>query len=167
MVKQILFISVLAFGMSACSTDPSAQQEGQAVETENLHTKVNPDQVLSIEIDGMVCKMGCGGSIRKELYASEGVSECEFDFQEDRKTNTAKVFFDSDAISSEEILSIISKINDSQFTVRKLECTPMKTRTGDVFYDNDEDDDKSIVQVESSGFSLPNFLDIFSSLLPK
>ena len=73
-----------------------------------------------MEIEGMTCVMGCGASIRKELYTTKAVSSVEFDFKEDRKINTAKIAFDSAKISIDEMVSIISNMNEKQFSLGKI-----------------------------------------------
>lgn len=81
--------------------------------------KVISNQLLSIEISGMSCVMGCGASIRKELYATKAVSSVEFDFKEGRKTNIATIKFDTSKINLNQIVSLLSTMNENQFTIGK------------------------------------------------
>ena len=63
--------------------------------------------------------MGCGASIRKELYATKAVSSVEFDFKEGRKTNIATIKFDTSKINLNQIVSLLSTMNENQFTIGK------------------------------------------------
>ena len=164
-MKHIIYIGLLGLTLTACSTGSTTEVAEKEKQEQNNPTNVIANQVLTLEVEGMVCEMGCGGAIRKELYSSGGVSECDFDFEEDRETYTAKVYFDESVVSSGEILKIISKINDSQFTVKQIDLNPFEHPATETSH-NDSDDDESVVQVESStGFQFPNLLEIISGLL--
>ena len=80
---------------------------------------VNSNQILSVEISGMACVMGCGASIRKELYSTKAVSNVEFDFREGRKTNFAEIKYDTNKITINQIVGLLSTMNEKQFTVGK------------------------------------------------
>ena len=82
--------------------------------------QVKANRILNAEVQGMVCKMGCGASIRKELINTNAVESCEIDFEEERNPNFVKVTFDKDKISAEKIVSIINTMNERQFKVGKF-----------------------------------------------
>ena len=101
-MKKIVFIGFIAFGITACSEVPAnleANQE-QVSDHPEVAEVVVANQVMTMEVDGMVCKMGCGGGIRKELKATGGVSLVEFDFEEERTTDVATIYFDQTNTSS-------------------------------------------------------------------
>ena len=116
---QIALLSLLFFVTGCISEDKPVfiRKESHTVSKPN---KVVPNKLVAIEIEGMTCVMGCGASIRKELYTTNAVSSVEFDFKENRKINTAKIAFDSAKISSDEMVSIISKMNEKQFSLGKI-----------------------------------------------
>ena len=89
-MKRIFLFLSLGLILIACSSEvqvDSNQKQSEAGEVELLV----PNRILTAEIEGMVCEIGCGGSIRKELKATGGVSEVTFDYEEERSTNVVAV----------------------------------------------------------------------------
>jgi len=161
-MKQLLIFGVLIFFINGCSSDVKKTEEPK----EEVAVLVEPNRILTLEIDGMVCKMGCGGAIRKELKATNAVANVDFDFEEERPSNNAKISFDKDKISVDKIISIITSINDGQFKVGKSSSEDLiESSTPDTKDENDSEDIK--VNVSSSGFEMPNLLDVFSDLITK
>jgi len=78
---------------------------------------VKADRLLVVDLEGMVCEKGCGGSIRSELYSSNAVKEVSFDFDEERTVDVAKVAYDRNKISADKIVAIIAAANEGQFKV--------------------------------------------------
>lgn len=164
-MKKLIFILVTGVIFSACSDEKVVEQSENAAE--NIIVEVHPNQILTMEIDGMVCKMGCGGSIRKGLKETNGVASVDFDFEEERKTNIAKITYDKSIVSSEELIKIVSKLNDGQFLVGTVSfedyTAPAKsTKTSAT---NKHNEEKTNVEVSESFVKLPNLLDLFSGLL--
>ena len=116
---QIALLSLLFFVVGCTSEEKPVfiRKESHTVSKPN---KVVSNKLVAMEIEGMTCVMGCGASIRKELYTTNAVSSVEFDFKEGRKLNTVKIAFDSAKISSDEMVSIISKMNEKQFSLGKI-----------------------------------------------
>ena len=77
---------------------------------------VIPTKILSLEVEGMSCEMNCGGSIRKELKKTGAVSRVEFVWVEEAEKQVTKVSYDDTKITDKEIVALIEKINDGQFT---------------------------------------------------
>ena len=162
-MKKFIFVASLGVILSACSTDVAPEN---TPETEEVTTaEVQPNQVLTMEIDGMVCQMGCGGSIRKGLKATNGVASVEFDFEEERKTNIAKIAFDKSIVTSEQLIKVVADLNDGQFLVGTVSfedvTIPVKSNKTSVT----DGDNSSKVDVSSSTIKFPNLLDVFSGLL--
>lgn len=153
-----LFFSLLFF-VSACSTDTSNAPEAST----NNETEVIPDRLLTIQIDGMVCEMGCGGSIRKELTKLAGVSAIEFDFEEERKTNTAKISFDKDKTTVDAIVKAITTLNDGQFKIGEISSESLSAQH--VNQSNDESNEAPNVEVAASSYQMPNLLDFLASIV--
>jgi copper chaperone CopZ len=71
-------------------------------------------------VEGMVCQMGCGGSIRKELKLTGAVERVEVNFIEEQKEQNVHVRYDSTLISSQKITAILNTINDNQFKAKLI-----------------------------------------------
>lgn len=160
----IIFTSVTLLAASACdssvkTTKPSAVQETKK--------SVLANKVLTLELDGMVCEKGCGSSIRKELKATGGVTECAFDFAEERKINTAIIQFNKDEITADEIVNIINTMNEKQFHVLSSSTSNLETKSTPEM-DETTHSKKSAtpkIQVTESNFEMPNLLKLFSKLI--
>jgi Cu+-exporting ATPase len=111
-MRNSLFIGLI-LTLFACNSNTQIQAKKTVQPT--ITAKAN--KTIELEIEGMVCEMGCGSSIRKELKNTHAVSQCSFDFKEDRKQNSATISFDSTQISSQKIIALIEKLNDRQFNV--------------------------------------------------
>lgn len=166
------FIAVGILGLfTACTAE---EKYKEVVSNENTPKSevvtVVPNKMLTMEIDGMVCKMGCGGSIRKALLETGGVSQCEFDFEENRKTNIAKISFNKDLVSADELVNVVSTINDNQFTVGavstlSLEDLPSTEKVNEENEMNATSESAMSVSSSSNGFEMPNLLKFVSELL--
>ena len=75
---------------------------------------------LALNVKGMVCKMGCGGAIRKELLATNAVEKVEVDFVEDKESQLITVYYNNSVSSKEKLLKVITKMNDKQFTAESI-----------------------------------------------
>ena len=75
---------------------------------------------LALSVQGMVCKMGCGGSIRKELLATNAVEKVAIDFVEDKEAQLITVYYNNSLSSKEKLLKVINEMNDKQFTAKTI-----------------------------------------------
>ena len=174
-MKKVLFTGIIISLLASCSTSDDqgvdAQNKAQTeTVSEDELVAVIPNRMMTTEIDGMTCVMGCGGSIRKELLNTGAVSRCSFDFKGIDETSTAMIEFDKDKISADEIADLIKKLNDGQFTLGEMstETIAMEVEeeptTDDV--SSSEKEKVSAINVStSSGIQLPNFIDLISELL--
>ena len=74
----------------------------------------------ALEIKGMTCEMGCGGSIRKALKETGGVERVQYDFVEGRKKQIALITYDAAKIDAQKMIQLIQTINEKQFTAKLL-----------------------------------------------
>lgn len=116
-MKKIFGGIILLAVFVACGQPEKQIEVAKKVEKKEELVKVNVNKTISLNIEGMVCEMGCGSSIRKALKDTKAVDRCSFDFKDERKVNVATIAFDSTAISQDKIVSIISTLNDKQFKV--------------------------------------------------
>jgi len=151
-MKRIFAFTLLVslFSCSDSSINNKDNKEQVAISNETLVT----------EVEGMVCSMGCGGSIRKELKSTGAVSRVEVDFDEDKDKQTVKITYDNRLISKKEIVDRIEKLNKGQFSVNVI---------GSTFIENSNNEKKSSekpkVNVSETSFEVPSLLDILSSIV--
>jgi len=163
-MKKIAFVLTTGILLSACSSEQK-KENSDSIGVETADTVVNPNQLLTMEIDGMVCQMGCGGSIRKGLKGTKGVASVEFDFEEERATNTAKIAYDKSIVSSEELIKVVSNLNDGQFLVGTVSFEDVTIPAKAASSSSSKTTEQPKVEVSSSYVKLPNLFDLFSGLL--
>lgn len=138
----------------ACSTNE--QREDASKPTEIV--KIVPNQILVAEVEGMVCKMGCGGAIRRELIKTNAVSGVEIDYQEGAQKQIIKVHFDNQLISKGQIVNKLDKINNKQFKVYPI-------GTSEIESSSSGSSSNSGVKMSETSFELPNLIGILSSFI--
>lgn len=131
--------------------------------------KVNADRKLAVEVSGMTCEHACGGSIRMALKETNAVDRVSFDFETDRKINTAFITFDKSKISADEIVAIIEKINDKQFTTGKVSSEAVETKITDSAAASNSTSSSEVkpkIEVSTtSNFEMPNLFELFSKII--
>ena len=105
---------MLIFG---CTESKKSTSVNKPISIAVKKEKVVPNSTSILAIEGMVCKMGCGASIRKALNDEGGVANCQIDFEEERKINVLKIKYDSTIITQKKMIQLLSSINDRQFKV--------------------------------------------------
>jgi copper chaperone CopZ len=102
--------------LTSCNNEASviATKVSQVADSEE------PNKTLFANVEGMVCKMGCAASIRKELTAIDGVDEVRIDFVEDRTKQELVVFYCDAKTNQDLIVSSIESINENQFLVSDI-----------------------------------------------
>ena len=71
-------------------------------------------RIATLEIDGMMCEIGCVAKVKKELLELEGVSNVVMDFDSDRETNFANVEYDINTVSLFSIYNSVNSIADGR-----------------------------------------------------
>ena len=115
MKTALYFLFSLLF-LAACNNSTIEKKASKIVpETSNTaNTK------LALSVQGMVCKMGCGGSIRKELLATNAVEKVDVDFVEDNESQLITVYYNNSRSSKAKLLKVINEMNDKQFTAQAI-----------------------------------------------
>tara|TARA_Y100000589_G_scaffold324046_1_gene359566 strand:- start:706 stop:1065 length:360 start_codon:yes stop_codon:yes gene_type:complete len=111
---RLLFVFLVL--LFSCNNEAS----DEATNTAQSLNSPKPNKTLSANVEGMVCKMGCAASIRKELNALDGVDEVRIDFVKDRAKQELTVLYNDTKINQELIISSIETINKKQFVVSDL-----------------------------------------------
>ena len=113
-MKTYAFILALAVGATACQQTSAPTSETVAVEA------VATNQA-SFTIEGMVCEVGCKGTIEKKLGKTPGVTACTIDFE----SGNATVAYDAAVVSSQDIKAVVEGISQGQYTVSDLTETAL------------------------------------------
>lgn len=117
-IAIFLFFGVF---LSSCnnSTEVKTKAKTKAQASAN-NFPVSANTKLTLGVKGMVCKMGCGGSIRKELLATKAVEKVAIDFVEDNESQLITVYYNNSLSSKDKMLKVINEMNDNQFTAQTI-----------------------------------------------
>jgi copper chaperone CopZ len=116
-MKLILLPTLLILFISCSQTNTkNKQQEPQAKVCKSV--KANTTQEIGVK--GMVCQMGCGGSIRKALKQTCAVERVEVNYIDSLEEQVIKVHYNREQIAPKQMLQVLSGLNDHQFTVRTV-----------------------------------------------
>ena len=115
---KIILPFILLF-IASCQSDApqNAQIDSQKLDVIAEEKKPDADYQCVAKVSGMVCKMGCGATIRKELTNLKGVSRVAVDYEEYREEQIISIFYNSSFHDEKEIYAELEKINNGQFTV--------------------------------------------------
>lgn len=164
MKNWFIFTSVILLFLASCSSEVTSEKN-EDTSTAKASEKINATQVAKVDISGMVCVMGCGSDIRKNLKATNAVASCDFDFVEDREINTASILFDPSKISESKIKSIIEELNDHQFTVVRSSTQKVEQEDGNVESTSKDAKEYAPVSMTEKSWKFPNILDLLSSIV--
>lgn len=171
-MKRVFTILMGVYLFSSCASKEN--KEIKVVKKVSVNTRhelpdVIPNRSLSLEIEGMMCEMGCGSTIRKELKLTGGVHTVSYDFKDGREKNIATITFNKDKISVDKIMELISNLNDKQFKVTNPKTTEIVNDNAcnysncDLNSQSSEGDlSSSQMTTESSSFETPNLLKLFT-----
>jgi len=123
-MRLLIVLIVLLYSCNQNATSNAVQKKPQ-VNTEQ-QKEVHANHVALVTVEGMVCKMGCGGAIRKGLTEMDGISSVEIEYEDDRSTQLVKVQYDNNEINGKLISDKIEEINDQQFSVLDFKSESIK-----------------------------------------
>ena len=115
-MKSLLLFLSLTLVLAACTDKQVIKNK----ETKSLVKPIRSNSKLTLGVTGMVCKMGCGGAIRKELLATNAVEKVEVDFVEYKEAQLITVYYNNSLSSKEKLLKVITEMNDKQFTAETI-----------------------------------------------
>ena len=117
---RISIFSLLVFAIIGCSEPLNVNTIITSVEAVGLDGKTS----AKLEIQGMMCKVGCAAKVKKELLELDGVSSVIIDFDSERESDFAVVEFDEKVIKPELLASTVSGIADGKlYGVSSVEIT--------------------------------------------
>lgn len=115
MKKIIYFVSILLVAISCTTHEEKIIVKNAKPKVEKTAQVIVPNNLLTVEIEGMSCEMNCGGSIRKALKKTGAVSRVEFDWVEEAEKQITKISYDDKKMNDKQILDLIESLNDGQF----------------------------------------------------
>ncbi len=153
MIKYLSSFALVIVLLVSCS-DNSAETEVK--------------RIASFEVEGMVCEMGCGASLRKGLYTTEAVDDVKVEYEENRKKNVIHVSYSSSKTDPEHMLEIIEGLNEGQFEAQLIEdnVAPKEdTPSSKESASSSVDSHLNGVEASTSSFRLPNLTELINSLI--
>jgi copper chaperone CopZ len=114
---KYIFSILLALLLWSCESPTVKNSTDQNA---NVCTKVIANTSLDLGVKGMVCKMGCGGSIRKALKETCAVDQVDVSYIDTLQEQTITVYYDRNKIAPGQMISVLNTINEKQFEVRTL-----------------------------------------------
>ena len=103
--------------LSACKNNKAPKTvtvETRAVET--VETFFHEARSLAMNIEGMVCAVGCAAVIEKNLNQTVGIKEAKVDFE----TKKATLIFDAEVLSPNEVTQIVLNTGEA-YTVKDFQ----------------------------------------------
>ncbi len=162
-MKNALFTLFFATLLLACNDAPKPSAADQTTEIVHL-TASGPKAKTSanIQIEGMMCEIACGGKIKKELYALEGVSKAEIAYHDGDEADFAVVEYDPEVLSESDLIASITSIADGElYAVPKMEVTQFTPVMSNGSNTSASDDANMSV-----GFRIPGILELLKSFMP-
>ena len=117
---RISIFSLLIFAILGCSEPAVVETVITTIETQGPAGKIS----AKLEIEGMMCEVGCAAKIKKELLELNGVASVIIDFDSERESDFALVEFDKNTTTPELLASTVNEIADGKlYKVPTLEVT--------------------------------------------
>lgn len=112
--QKILFaLFLLSFAFVSCK--PEAKKEESKDKKEITVAKA---EILSLNLSGMTCEMGCAKTIESKLARKEGVLEAKVVFTD----SVATIKYDADKLTKTDLISFVEGIGDGS-TYKASEST--------------------------------------------
>ena len=165
-MKKFLYLPILAITLFACTCDDTCDTEAEAEATAQAEVTATAvaDKMMTMEVSGMMCKMNCGGSIKKALKSTTGVTDVEIDFEDGREFNVAKITFDSKLVNEQQMMEAVTSLNDDQYSVGNTSVSNLSQEISIDEEDVTSDDETSVVEAATSFIELPNLMDLFKGI---
>ncbi len=165
-MKKFLYLPILALTLFACTCDDTCDPEAEAEATAQVEVTATAvaDKMMTMEVSGMMCKMNCGGSIKKALKSTTGVTDVEIDFEDGREINLAKVSFDSKLVNEQQMMEAVTSLYDNQYSVGNTSVSNLSQEISIDEEDVNSDEETSVVEAATSFIELPNLMDLFRGL---
>lgn len=110
----------------------------------------------TIDIEGMMCEMGCKTTIQNRINELDGVIKGDVDYA------LAKAFvtYDANKLSCADIISEIESIGDGLYSAKMVEDKDIENAPVGI----DGDADANGASVDTYSFEVPNITDLFTQI---
>lgn len=103
-IKKIVFaLCLVSFTFLSCKTE--GKKDATKVENE---TKIAKAEMVSLNLSGMSCEMGCAKVIESKLAKKEGVLNAQVIFAD----SIATVKYDANKVNKADLISFVESIGD-------------------------------------------------------
>lgn len=160
-MKKVSYLFLFVFALG-CSSEPDVVHLRTVKGPRKEKTIVQANQLMTIQVEGMTCEMGCGGSIRKALKATGAVERVSFDFVEGRNIQQATVYLDSTKVSAGELEMIIRSINEKQFKTYQRTTEALSASSATVDSPSSEQEK---MELNEEAIAVPNLLDLLTGFV--
>lgn len=160
MKKLFYLFFAVALVTVACNTAADVEQSSTKI---THQTKTGAAKTMAtLEIDGMMCATACGGKIRKEIDALNGVKLTTIDFEDNRDINKAIVEFDPAVLDENELIKTVNQIADGKlYVVKEMEVTTFEPGAEK---ESEAKKEESSFDVQSV-FQYPNIFNLLEKLI--
>ena len=105
----------------SCDGEP---YKGVIVVSEITKVGATEKTIAKLEINGMMCEVGCVAKVKKELLAQAGVSNVTIDFEKGREFNFAHIEYDPSNCAATSLSTVVNEIADGKlYGVKSMEVT--------------------------------------------
>ncbi|MBM3916612.1 MAG: heavy-metal-associated domain-containing protein [Sphingomonadales bacterium] len=115
---KLVLLPTLLFLLISCSQ--SGIENKKKEQQFKICKSVEANTIQEIGVKGMVCQMGCGGTIRKSLKETCAVDRVEVSYIDSLEEQKIKVYYKRERIAPRQMLGMLADLNDKQFTVRLI-----------------------------------------------
>lgn len=115
---KLVLLPTLLFLLISCSQ--SGIENKKKEQQLKICKSVEANTIQEIGVKGMVCQMGCGGTIRKALKETCAVDRVEVSYIDSLEEQKIKVYYKRERIAPRQMLGMLADLNDKQFTVRLI-----------------------------------------------
>lgn len=119
-MKHTLFFTLsmglLVLSFTACKNNTAPKTVTVSTAVKTVEVTFKEAQPMSMDIEGMVCAMGCAAVIEKNLNQTAGIKEAKVDFE----TKKATLIYDADVLNPNEVTQVILNTGEA-YTVKSFE----------------------------------------------
>lgn len=107
---QLLSVFIGLLFLTSCKNNQAPKTVTLETSVVNVtETTFQKAQQMAMNIEGMVCAIGCAATIEKNLNQTPGIKEAKVDFE----TQKATLIFDAAILSPNEVTQVVLNTGDS------------------------------------------------------